>query len=246
VLPALRQQLAAARDALVVLTGRAPASWSPPEFALGEFKLPGELPLSLPSALARQRPDILAAEARLHADSAAIGVATANLYPNFVLSAALSQQSTDSGALLRSANSVWSLAGKLTAPLFHGGTLRAQRRAAIETYKASLATYEQTVLQGLQQVADTLQLLEHDADLVDSQRQLLDSASAALALQRESYAAGKSDVLQLISAERAYQQARLGLVRAEAQRLQDTAQLFVALGGGWWDAKLSASRPGRP
>ena len=179
-LPALRQQLAAARDALVVLTGRSPASWTPPQFALDEFRLPGELPVSLPSALARQRPDILAAEARLHADSAAVGVATANLYPNLVLSAALSQQSSDSGALLRSANSFWSLAADLTAPLFHGGTLRARRRAAIETYKASLAIYEQTVLLGLQQVADTLQLLAQDADLVDSQRQLLDSASAAL------------------------------------------------------------------
>ena len=239
VLPALRQQLAAARDALVILAGRAPAAWSPPEFALEDFTLPGELPVSLPSALARQRPDILAAEARLHADSAAIGVATANLYPNLVISAALSQQSSDSGALLRSASSFWNLAGDLTAPLFHGGTLRAQRRAAVQTYKASLATYEQTVLQGLQQVADTLQALGHDTELVDAQRSLLDSASAALTLQRESYAAGKSDVLQLISAERAYQQARLGSVRARAQRLQDTAQLFVALGGGWWDAKLA-------
>jgi len=245
-LPALRQQLAAARDALIVLTGRTPASWSPPDFVLDDFALPGELPVSLPSALARQRPDILAAEARLHADSAAIGVATANLYPNLVLSAALSQQSTDSGALLRSASSFWSLAGNLTAPIFHGGSLRAQRRAAVLTYEASLATYQQTVLQGLQQVADTLQALGHDAELVDAQRSLLDSASAALTLQRESYAAGKSDVLQLISAERAYQQARLGSVRAQAQRLQDTAQLFVALGGGWWDARLLPSSSAQP
>jgi NodT family efflux transporter outer membrane factor (OMF) lipoprotein len=223
----------------VVLTGRPPAQGSAPDFALDEFTLPGELPVSLPSALARQRPDILAAEAKLHADSAAIGVATARLYPNFTISGALSQQSTDSGALFKRANSFWSLAGDVAAPLFHGGTLHAQRRAAVETYKASLATYQQTVLGGLQQVADTLQSLAQDAELVDSQRSLLDSASAALALQRESYAAGKSDVLQLISAERAYQQARTGSVKAQAQRLTDTAQLFVALGGGWWDAKLA-------
>ncbi|MGA8004557.1 MAG: TolC family protein, partial [Burkholderiales bacterium] len=115
--------------------------------------------------------------------------------------------------------------------------------------RASLASYEQTVLLGLQQVADTLQALAHDAELVDAQRQLLDSASTALTLQRASYEAGKADLLQLIDAERTYQRARLGAVLAQAQRLRDTAQLFVALGGGWWDAKLepppaaSAARP---
>jgi NodT family efflux transporter outer membrane factor (OMF) lipoprotein len=245
-LPGLRQQLAAARDALVILTGRAPAAWSPPEFELGEFTLPGELPLSLPSALARQRPDILAAEARLHADSAAIGVATARLYPVITLSASLGQQALDAGALFRSENTVWSLAGGIAGPIFHGGTLRAQRRAAIDAYRASLATYEQTVLQGLQQVADNLQALAHDAELVDAQRRLLDSARTALALQRESYEAGKADLLQLIDAERTYQRARLGATQAQAQRLKDTAQLFVALGGGWWDAKLWSSIPARP
>ena len=197
----------------------------------------------------RVEPDFLAgvvaAEAQLHADSAAIGIATARLYPDITLSASLGQQSPDSGSLLRSANRFWSLAADLSAPILHGGTLRAQRRAAIDLYRASLATYEQTVLQGLQQVADTLQSLAQDAELVDAQRQLIDSASSALALQRESYAAGKSDVLQLISAERAYQQALLGSVRAQAQRLQDSAQLFVALGGGWWDAKLLPPSPDR-
>ncbi|MGA7985033.1 MAG: efflux transporter outer membrane subunit, partial [Burkholderiales bacterium] len=205
------------------------------------FALPGELPLSLPSALARQRPDILAAEARLHADGAAIGVATARLYPAITLSASLGQQALDAGSLFRSENTVWSLAAGIGGPIFHGGTLRAQRRAAVDAYRASLATYEQTVLQGLQQVADNLQALAHDAELVDAQRQLLDSARTALALQRESYEAGKADLLQLIDAERTYQRARLGATQAQAQRLNDTAQLFVALGGGWWDAKLDPS-----
>lgn len=237
-LPGLRQQFAAARDALAILAGRAPSAWSPPEFDLSEFTLPGELPLSLPSALARQRPDILAAEARLHADSAAIGVATARLYPGITLSASLGQQSLSAGSLFSSDSTIWSLAAGAAGPIFHGGTLRAQRRAAIDAYRASLASYEQTVLQGLQQVADTLQALAHDAELVDAQRQLLDSARTALALQRASYEAGKADLLQLIDAERTYQRARLGAVQAQAQRLRDTAQLFVALGGGWWDAKL--------
>ena len=182
---------------------------------------------------------------RLHADSAAIGVASANLYPSLTLSASLGQQTLDSGSLFQSVNTFWSLAGGLAAPLFHGGTLRAQRRAAIDTYSASLASYEQTVLQGLQQVADNLQALAHDAELVDAQRQLLDSARTALALQRASYAAGKADLLQLIDAERTYQRARLGATQAQAQRLNDTAQLFVALGGGWWDAKLDPSSAAR-
>jgi NodT family efflux transporter outer membrane factor (OMF) lipoprotein len=237
-LPALQQQLSSARHALSILTGRSPAQWSPPAFALPEFTLPPDLPLSLPSVLVRQRPDILAAEAQLHADSAAIGVATAQLYPNITLSASLAQEALTAGSLFNGVNTFWSLAAGLTAPLFHGGTLEAQRRAAIDTYRASLATYEQTVLQAFQQVADSLQALAHDAEAVDAERQVLDVASAALDLQRQSYAAGKTNILQLIDAERSYQQARLGSARAEAQRLLDTAQLFVALGGGWSKAKL--------
>lgn len=234
-LPPLMQQLAAARHALAILVGRSPAGWSPPEFALSDFTLPADVPLSLPSALVRQRPDILAAEAQLHADSAAIGVAAARLYPQITLSAALGQQSPTAGSLFDAVNRFWNLAAGLSAPLFDGGTLQAQRRAAVDVYRASLATYEQTVLSAFQQVADSLQALQNDARLAADQRQLLDVATVSLQLQRESYAAGKSDVLSLISAQRAYQQARLGYARAQAQRLQDTAQLLVALGGGWWN-----------
>jgi NodT family efflux transporter outer membrane factor (OMF) lipoprotein len=245
-LPSLRQQLSSARHSLSILVGRAPAEWSAPDFDLKDLALPGEVPLSLPSELARQRPDILAAEAQLHADSAAIGVATAQLYPSITLSGSLSQESRDAGVLFNGASTLWSLAAGLTAPVFHGGTLQAQRRAAIDAYRASFATYRQTVLQGFQQVADSLQALAHDAELVAAERQVLESAEAALALQRLSYAAGKSDLLQLLDAQRAYQQARLGYARALAQRLQDTAQLFVALGGGWWQAGDDHSSPKSP
>jgi NodT family efflux transporter outer membrane factor (OMF) lipoprotein len=238
VLPPLNQQLAAARDGLAVLVGRAPAEWSAPEFDLKEFTLPADLPLSLPSALARQRPDILAAEAQLHADSAAIGVATAQLYPNITLSASLAQQAISPSPLFTAVSTFWSLAAGLTQPIFHGGTLEAERKAAIDAYQASLATYEQTVLQGLQQVADNLLALAHDAELVDAERRVLDTASTSLTLQRESYAAGKSDLLRLLDAQRSYHQARQGYVLAQAQRLQDTAGLFTALGGGWWQRNL--------
>lgn len=248
-LPSLQQQLAAARHALAILVGRTPADWSPPAFALSDFTLPADVPLSLPSALVRQRPDILAAEAQLHADSAAIGIATAKLYPQITLSAALGRQSPATGTLFDEVNRFWNVAAGLGAPLFHGGTLEAQRRAAVDVYRASLATYEQTVLGAFQQVADSLQALENDARLAADQRQLLDVATTSLELQRVSYAAGKSDVLSLISAQRSYQQARLGYARAQAQRLQDTAQLLVALGGGWWNSPglprlpESAARP---
>ncbi|HLY37930.1 MAG TPA: efflux transporter outer membrane subunit [Candidatus Binatia bacterium] len=234
-LPPLLQQLSAARDAFAVLVGRFPAEWSPPDFDLVDLTLPGELPLSIPSELVRQRPDILAAEATLHAASAAVGVATANLYPSFTLSASVAQEALDTGTLFTSSGTVWSLASGVTAPVFEGGALRAARRGAVDAYDAAFATYRQTVLQAFGQVADVLQALGHDADLVAGQRRALDVADRSRALQRISYGEGKSDLLRLLDAERLYQQARLGYARAEAQRHQDTAALFVAMGGGWWE-----------
>ncbi len=240
-LPALGQQRAAAEDALAVLVGKSPAEWTPPAFDLADFSLPAQLPLSLPSALVRQRPDILAAESRLHARSAEIGIATGQMYPNIQLSASIGAAALQSGALFDSSSSVWTLAAGLTAPVFHGGALKAQRQQAIEAFRASLATYRQTVLEAFGQVADTLRALGHDAALLDAEHQALDAADAALQLQRFSYAAGKSGVLRLLDAQRSFQQARLGYARAIAQRYVDSAQLLVALGGGWWqDPELCA------
>ena len=237
-LPPLRQALAAARDALSVLAGELPAEWSPPDFTLEELELPRELPLSLPSQLVRQRPDILASEAQLHAASAAIGVATAELYPSFTLSGSVAQQALEASSFLTAGGAAWALAAQAAVPLVHGGTLQAQRRGAIDAYQASLADYEQVVLQAFQQVADVLRALAHDAELVDAQHALLDAAREALALQRKSYAAGRTDLLQLLDAQRSYEQARLGFARAQGQRLGDTAELFVALGGAWWQASI--------
>lgn len=233
--PPLRQQVSTARHALATLVGRLPAEWSPPDFDLDEIELPGELPVTLPSELVRRRPDILAAEAQLHADSAAVGVATAAMFPSFPLSAAFSAEAVSTSGVFPGASSAWSLAAGLTAPIFHGGALDAERRAAIATYQATLATYRATVLQGFGQVADALRALEHDAELVDAERRGLDVSSTTLELQRFSYGAGKANLLQLLDAERIAEQARLGYARARAQRYQDTAALLVAMGGGWWD-----------
>ena len=234
-LPPLRQQLSAARHAFSVLVGQFPADWTPPDFDLADLSLPGDLPLTLPSELVHQRPDILAAEASLHAASAAIGVATAAMYPSITLSASVGQEALSTATLFTTSSTIWSLASGLTAPIFHGGALRAQRRGAIHAYEAALATYRQTVLQAFAQVADVLEALAHDADLVAGQREALDVADRSRALQRLSYGEGKSDLLLLLDAERLYQQAKLGYARAEAQRYQDTTQLFVAMGSGWWD-----------
>jgi NodT family efflux transporter outer membrane factor (OMF) lipoprotein len=245
-LPGLHQQLSVARHALTVLAGQAPAAWSPPDFDIEDFTLPDTLPLSLPSELVRRRPDILAAEAQLHADSAAIGVATAQLYPSITLSASLVQESAALARLLQAASRAWSVGGSLDAPLYRGGALGAARRAAVDAYDAQLATYRQTILQAFGQVADALSALEHDAELVAASRRALDIAGASLALQRSSYAAGKTSALQLIVAENTYSDARLGNARATGQRLADTAQLFVAAGGGWWNGAGPAPGPPEP
>lgn len=230
----LKQQLSVARHALAVLLGVTPGAFTPPAFDLDALALPRAVPVNLPSELVHQRPDILAAEASLHAASAAVGVATARLYPSITLSASVSQESNDIGHLLTGPANVWNLAGNLLAPIFHGGTLSAEKRAAADAFRASLADYQQVVLQSFAQVADLLEALAHDGEQLEAQRRALDASNASLALTRESYQAGNIGLLQVLDAERLWQQARLGYVRARTQQFLDTAQLYVALGGGWW------------
>jgi NodT family efflux transporter outer membrane factor (OMF) lipoprotein len=242
-LPPLRQQLSVARDALTVYVGRVPADWSAPDFDLASLTLPRIVPVSLPSALVRQRPDILAAEAQLHVNAALVGVATANLYPKFTLTAGFAQQATEIGNFFSGAYSGWSVLGGMAAPIFHGGTLTAQQRAAKDAFDASWAAYRQTVIVAFGQVADQLQALAHDDEAVKSQAAAVASAAQALKLARLSYQAGNSTLLQLLDPERQMQQAQLGLVRAQTQRLLDTAQLMVALGSGWWNTPPAEPGP---
>jgi len=224
-LPPLAQQRDVARHALSVLAGAGPADWIAPDFDLADFVLPPDLPVSLPSELAHDRPDIQGAEAELHAASAAIGVATANLYPHLTLSASLTQAATGPGSTL------WSIGAGLAGPIFHGGTLEADRRGAIDGYKAALANYRQTVVKSLGQVADVLQAISHDAEEYAAQERALAAAKTSLRLNREGYRLGETGVLRVLDAERAYQQALLGHIRAETARYLDTTQLAVALGG---------------
>jgi NodT family efflux transporter outer membrane factor (OMF) lipoprotein len=237
--PALEQQLSVARHALAVLTGRAPGDFSPPDFDISALTLPDSLPVSLPSELVHRRPDIMAAEAELHAASAAVGVATAQLYPAITLTASGEASALNGGALFSTDGLVWSVAAGITQPVFDGGVRRAQRRAALAAFKASAADYQQTVLAAFGQVADLLQALSHDADLVAGQQRSLDLAAESVRLQRIAYTRGGSGVLSLLDAERQYQRARLGFVQAQGRRYLDTAQLLVAMGGGWWGGDSS-------
>jgi NodT family efflux transporter outer membrane factor (OMF) lipoprotein len=236
-LPPLRQKLDQSIHLLATLAGRTPAEWTPPQINLADLTLPADLPVTLPSQFVRQRPDILAAEAQLHSASADIGVATAALFPSFTLSGSYGFNSTSIGNLLKSGSSIWSLGANVAAPLFHGGTLWFHRKAAIEAYQQSLAVYNQTVLSAFAQVADTLWALEHDAEALRSQSQALDASGEALRLIRVNYQAGTVNYLQILVADYQYHQAKIGYLQAQAQRLQDTVALFVALGGGWWNAK---------
>ncbi|MEP7245173.1 MAG: efflux transporter outer membrane subunit [Gammaproteobacteria bacterium] len=230
-LPPLRQELSVARHALAVLVGEAPGNWSAPDFELEDFMPPATLPVSLPSELARRRPDIRAGEAQLHAATAGVGVATANLYPQIKLTGSLSQQALKVGDLFDAGSNAYGLAGNLTAPLFDSGRLRAERRASEAALKGALANYEQTVLEAFGQVADVLAALEHDAEQTAAQQQALDVAEQNLGMTRDSFSAGNVGVLQILDAERLVQRARIGTARARAQRMQDTAELIVALGG---------------
>jgi len=230
-LPPLRQELSLAQHALAIVLGQAPADATLPELDLAQLTLPRDLPVSLPSELAHRRPDILAAEEELHAATAAVGVATSNLYPHISLSASFGPQSTVVSQLFAAGSTAWSLTGGLVAPIFDGGTLRAERRAALDAMQASAAKYQQTVLTAFGQVADSLQALEHDAEALEAQTHARQAARDNLDLTRRSYREGNIGVLQVLDAQRRYQQASLAYVRVRAQRYMDTAQLFLALGG---------------
>jgi len=230
-LPPLMQQRDAARHALSVLAGQGPADGTVPDFDLADFTLPPDLPVSLPSDLAHDRPDILEAEAELHAASAAVGMATADLYPHLVLSGSVTQAGMDPASLFQSSTTLWSVAAGLTGPIFHGGTLEADRKGAMDGYKASLAVYQRTVITSLGQVADVLQAINHDADEFSAQERALGAAGVSLRLNRAGFQTGETGVLQVLDAERAYERALLGQIRVKTARYLDTVQLFIALGG---------------
>jgi NodT family efflux transporter outer membrane factor (OMF) lipoprotein len=242
-LPSLHKQLDQAYDALAVLSGRAPSEWQVRPFDIEQFTPPRDIPVSLPARLVRQRPDILAAEMQLHAASAAIGVAVAQEFPDISLSASIGREALQAADLFHQFNTLWGIGGSLAEPLFKGGALRAQVRAARDAFKAEAATYQAVVLEALGQVADDLWALQYDAQTLTVDRHSMEVALQALKLQQQSYSVGTTTVLNLIVAERTYAQARLSYVNARVQQFTDSASLLTALGGGWWNDKIEASAP---
>jgi len=234
-LPPLEKELALTRHALAVLVGQLPGEGYVADFSLDKLNLPEDLPVSLPSALARQRPDIRAAESILHQACAEVGVATANLYPRITLSGSYGTEALHTHNLFSSPSIVWNIGAGLLQPLFHGGELTAKRRAAIAAFEEAAAQYRQTVLKGFQDVADVLRSLETDARTLKAQAEAETAARATLTLAETQFQLGAVDYLYLLVAERNYYRAQAALIEARAVRYADTAALFQALGGGWWN-----------
>ena len=235
-LPPLEKRLAQTRHLLAVLAGRFPGNTADlPEFDLKDFQLPEELPVSLPSSLVRQRPDVRSAEELLHAASAAIGVATANLYPHITLSGQYGTTAMQVGDLFRPGSAIWGVGAGLLQPIFHGGALEASRRAEVAGFDQAAAQYRETVLQAFRDVADVLRALEYDAMALKAQSDAETAAYATLEIARKQVRYGATSYLSLLNAQRQYHLARILLVQAQAVRFADTAALFQALGGGWWN-----------
>ena len=236
-LPPLEQQLAVYRHELAILVGAFPGDARRQSFTLTELQLPEKLPVSLPSQLLKQRPDIRAALAQMRAANAVIGEARAQFYPTVQLSAAFGDTASHPGLFFNPASSIWSLVGALSQPIFEGGKLEAQKAEAHAAYDVVYAAYRSTVLSAFDQVANALRAVEHDAQTLAAQREALQAAAQALQLAQASYRAGASDYLTLLTSEVQYDNARIAEIKAESQRYQDTAALLVALGGGWWNKK---------
>jgi NodT family efflux transporter outer membrane factor (OMF) lipoprotein len=233
-LPPLVKQSAQLRDLLAVLAGRFPNQAPDAKFNLASLHLPEELPVSLPSQLVAQRPDVLQAEANLHAASAQIGMAIANRLPNITLTADAGSTALSFDKLFSSGTGFWGLGAAATAPLFQGGTLLHQERAAKAAYVQAAAQYRSTVLTAFENVADTLTALQQDAEGLKAAATAADDAQITLDLSQRQWKDGYISYLALLSAEQACQQTQINLVQAQANRYADTAALFQALGGGWW------------
>lgn len=233
-LPGLQRQLSALRHQLALYAGRAPESADLPSFELDGLELPLQLPLSVPSDLVRQRPDILSAEALLHAASARVGVATANLYPQITLTGAYGWEALKTSQLFKNASNDWSVDPGLLAPIFQGGTLRANRRAAVAAFDEAEANYRETVLTAFSNVADALRALQTDALALQAQVEAQRQAREAFDMASYQFNVGGTSYLTLLNAQQQLQQTRIAVVQAEADRFADTVALFQALGGGWW------------
>jgi NodT family efflux transporter outer membrane factor (OMF) lipoprotein len=242
-LPPLEKALAQTRNQLAVLIGKLPADAKLPELDFSNFRLPKDLPLSVPSDLLKQRPDVQQAEAIMRQTNARIGVAEALMFPQLTLSGSYGSLSTRTGNLFDPGTQIWNLGANLLQPIFHAGQLRAQKRGAEAAYEQAFAQYRQTVLTAFQDVADVLDALEHDARTLKAQAEAEAASRQSLEVTREQLKFGAASYVALFNAQRQYSLAKAALVQAQATRYADTAALFQALGGGWWNRKPAETAP---
>ncbi len=240
-LPPLYQQLAQSRHALAILVGRAPAEWTAPDFDLATLTAPASIPVELPSELARQRPDILAAEAELHAATALIGVQAAKLYPDITLNAGLAQTSLTPGKLFDYGFSGWNVGPGLTVPLFNRGALKAGQKQAEAAAKVAFARYQITVLQAFGQVADALQAIANDDEALKAISEQRADAEATLKNTRFGFSKGGSTQVDVTFAQRSLNRARRALAEAQGRRLADVVRLYMATGADWRSLKTTVA-----
>jgi NodT family efflux transporter outer membrane factor (OMF) lipoprotein len=245
-LPGLRTQLAQERNLMATYVGSLPADYAGPEFKLESLALPVALPVSLPSKFVEQRPDVREFSALLHAATAQIGVATANMLPQITLTGSYGGEATRFSDVFSPASVIWSLAGSLTQPIFKGGQLTHQRRAAVAAAQEAAANYRATVITAFQNVSDTLHALQGDADALAAEALAQNTAAESLKLVQAQYKSGAASYLQVLTSEQSYQSATVALIKARAQRYADTAALFQALGGGWWNRSDVAANSNQP
>lgn len=234
-IPPLERQRTQMRHLLAVYAGKSPSEVDLTALDRTRLELPPDVPVSLPSDLVRQRPDILAAEALLHAASAQVGVATANLYPQITLGANYGYTALAANQLFKPASAAWGLSAQLLQPVFHGGALAAQRRAALAAFDAAAADYRQTVVTAFANVADSLRALELDAQALGAVTDAYQQARAAAELAQRQFDVGATSYLSLLNAQQQLRQAAVQVVQSRADRFADTAALFQAVGGGWWN-----------
>jgi NodT family efflux transporter outer membrane factor (OMF) lipoprotein len=239
-LPPLEKALAQTRNQLAVLVGKLPVDAKLPELDFGNFLLPRELPVSVPSELLRQRPDVRQAEAILRQTNARIGVAEALMFPQLTLSGSYGTAALRSGDLFNPGTQLWNIGANLLQPIFHAGQLRAQKRGAEAAYDQAFAQYQLAVLTAFQDVADVLLALDYDARTLKAQAEAEAASRESLEVTREQLKVGGANYLALLNAQRQYNLAKAALVQAQAARYADTAALFQALGGGWWNREEAA------
>jgi len=240
-LPPLEKQLAQQRTLITVLAGRFPSDEIVQRFDLDTLQLPAELPLSLPSQLVEQRPDVRAAQAQLHAASANVGVATAARLPSITLTGTIGSSAEGLRSLFTSGTGFWNLSAGLAMPLFRGGSLMHQQRAAEASYDLAAAQYRSTVLTAFQNVADTLHAIEADARSLQSAHKAELAARKSMGMAQRQLAAGMVGSPAVLQAQQAYQQALVSVAQARADRLADSVALLQALGGGWWNREATSA-----